>query len=694
MALSSINIVLGGDIKPLEKALDDAVVKTQKAGKELSEGAMDAVKKMSDQFAKIAQRDPSMATVRQLQNIAMTARALGPEFSDLASEVVKAAGKMKDDIGDMRAEVGYFASDTRRLDSVLGTMQGLAGAFGVAEGAMAVLGVQSEDFQKTMMKLQGIMSLVTGLQAVQNALQKESAAVQGILALRTSVLTAAQTAYTTATGGAVGAQRLLNITMAAAPWAAVAALVAAIAYSMVEYSKNANKVSATQKALNQITEETNKNFEAEAKNVGALITIVNNQAMSMTQRKNALAEIQAIYPSFLANQNLEKVGSEQLKTATANLTAEILKQARAKAVYDKLQELSAKKIDYDLIQKQAEITKQAELNRLYAAGADASQIQGFIESHKNLGSVTAKLAEQTQAQIDAIMGLVVAENLVIAPTTAATAAQNEFNKSLKQGATDAKKLSQQILKSAEETAQAEGQLIDWLEKKRFDAGEKAKKRAIEDAKKLTAANLQAGTANTPIYLDVKVNPVSYSEAAKDIQAATQALNAAFATLQTEAAASFGQFIGDMITGEQDAAKNFGKNMLGAIAAFMDTLGKAIIATAIASDAFKKLILTNPIAAAAAGIALIAGATVVRNSLKEGPNVTAFADGGIVSGPTLGLMGEYPGASTNPEVIAPLDKLQKLMKPSDSGAGFVASTHISGRDLAIVLERYNKDSRRG
>jgi hypothetical protein len=57
------------------------------------------------------------------------------------------------------------------------------------------------------------------------------------------------------------------------------------------------------------------------------------------------------------------------------------------------------------------------------------------------------------------------------------------------------------------------------------------------------------------------------------------------------------------------------------------------------------------------------------------------------------MGEYPGARSNPEVIAPLDKLKTLMKPEQS-SGYVAQTHISGRDLAIVLERYNKDSRRG
>jgi hypothetical protein len=80
-------------------------------------------------------------------------------------------------------------------------------------------------------------------------------------------------------------------------------------------------------------------------------------------------------------------------------------------------------------------------------------------------------------------------------------------------------------------------------------------------------------------------------------------------------------------------------------------------------------------------------------LNKGPQPTAFAEGGIVSGPTLGLVGEYPNARTNPEVIAPLDKLKGMLKTNEQ-SGYIASTSINGRDLAIVLERYNKDSRRG
>jgi hypothetical protein len=158
--------------------------------------------------------------------------------------------------------------------------------------------------------------------------------------------------------------------------------------------------------------------------------------------------------------------------------------------------------------------------------------------------------------------------------------------------------------------------------------------------------------------------------------------------------ALGTAIGEMIAGEQGAFEKFGKAALASIAQFMKAFGSALITTAIASDAFQKLILANPMAAAAAGVALVAGSAIITAQLKKGPEFEKFADGGIVYGPTLGLMGEYPGARSNPEVIAPLDKLRDLITPSGGDGGFIASTHISGRDLAIVLNRHNNDYSRG
>lgn len=62
----------------------------------------------------------------------------------------------------------------------------------------------------------------------------------------------------------------------------------------------------------------------------------------------------------------------------------------------------------------------------------------------------------------------------------------------------------------------------------------------------------------------------------------------------------------------------------------------------------------------------------------------FAEGGVVSGPTVGLIGEYAGASNNPEVVAPLDKLRRLMSPAGQPVIIGGTLRASGRDLVCVL----------
>ena len=145
---------------------------------------------------------------------------------------------------------------------------------------------------------------------------------------------------------------------------------------------------------------------------------------------------------------------------------------------------------------------------------------------------------------------------------------------------------------------------------------------------------------------------------------------------------------------ESSASNFSqlfKGILLAIADFLVELGTGLIVAATATEAFKKTLLKNPKAAIAAGAVAVAAGLATRAIIARGPK---FANGGIVSGPTLGLVGEYPGASTNPEVIAPLDKLKTMIGSTSEMGGFVAETRISGRDLALVLSRYNKDAQRG
>ena len=667
----SLNIVIGADIEKLRKGLQEAIVAIQSSGSKMSAETAKAATEIEKKLAAISTKNPTAGTVRQLTNLAMEARALGPEFQNVANDIIKQAGRIKDSIGDARAEVSYFASDTRRLDAVIGTVQAVAGAYSVVEGATALMGVESENLTKTMVKLQAVMAVVTGLQEIQTLLQEESAAMQGLLALRTTVLTAAQTAYASAVGTATGVQRAFNLAMAAAPWALAATALAAIVIAVGNYQDRIKKAAEQQKLFNEINSDTLKNFEEEVKSVSGLLAVVNNHNASMVERKNALAEIQKIYPDFLANQNLDKVGSEELKTATTNLTNEIYKQAKAKAAFAKLQELSAKMLEYELGKQQAQLSTQAEINRLYASGASPAQVQKFIESQKNVGTIAEQNAAKIQSQIDAIIAMSNAQGLSLTPVTKATTAIKEQTKAV-EGLT---------------TAQTNQAAARTLGTPQFGAGAPT----IEAFAAVTGPMQQYA----PVLKQATGEQIAImSDYEQRMTEAAGAINNAFNSMTAEGVEAFGDMIGGILSGQITSFDDFGKALLGSVAKFMRAFGTALIATATASKAFKEFILKRPEIGIAAGIALVAGSAAISGMLKKGPQPTAFAEGGIVSGPTLGLVGEYPNARNNPEVIAPLDKLKGMLKTGDNSSGFVASTTIAGRDLAIVLERYNKDSKRG
>lgn len=85
-----------------------------------------------------------------------------------------------------------------------------------------------------------------------------------------------------------------------------------------------------------------------------------------------------------------------------------------------------------------------------------------------------------------------------------------------------------------------------------------------------------------------------------------------------------------------------------------------------------------IAFAATGLAQLTSMVSVVKGLP------AFANGGIVSGPTVGLIGEYAGASSNPEVVAPLDRLRGMLNPVGEPVIIGGTLRASGRDIVCVL----------
>lgn len=118
-------------------------------------------------------------------------------------------------------------------------------------------------------------------------------------------------------------------------------------------------------------------------------------------------------------------------------------------------------------------------------------------------------------------------------------------------------------------------------------------------------------------------------------------------------------------------------------------GAALVAAGIAKIAFDNLLWSGP-GAIIAGGALIVAASAASAALRA----TKMADGGVVSGPTFAMVGEYPGAQNNPEVVAPLNKLKQMIKPEGGSAGGGEVVfRIKGYELEGLLNKIkNKNDR--
>lgn len=178
-----------------QKELDQAVQKLMEMGQEVDA----LVLKYGS-----AQKAFKGAT-KELADMAVAGQQGTKAYKDLE----KAAAELEDTIQDTRNSIKKLSSDTRLIDSVAQGMRGLAAAGSVVAGAMATFGNENEEVQKTLLKVQGAMATLQGVQELATiATEKGGIATQAYgLALqavdRISKLTGAsmEASWALATGG-------------------------------------------------------------------------------------------------------------------------------------------------------------------------------------------------------------------------------------------------------------------------------------------------------------------------------------------------------------------------------------------------------------------------------------------------------------------------------------------------------------
>lgn len=194
-------------------------VKAELSDTEKKAAKLDLIKREFDRI-----KDSSMPLKRQLRQVKALLGEMnmqGLNKNDLFRTMTQQAGEMSDSMADANQAVAAFANDTMNLEASAQALQLVAGGASLLTGAMGLLGIEDEKVQQAMLKVQSAISLVNGVTAIANVLNKDSILMLRIKKIMmdantasTATNTVAEGANAAATGISTVARNAWNVTVA------------------------------------------------------------------------------------------------------------------------------------------------------------------------------------------------------------------------------------------------------------------------------------------------------------------------------------------------------------------------------------------------------------------------------------------------------------------------------------------------
>lgn len=486
-------------------------------------------------------------------------------------------------------------------------------------------------------------------------------------------------------------------------------IVAAIS-SQSSFKKSVDSTALAMKQLNSAREKGVQDAQQELTSLNVLYSASMDDARSKEERLSAVKQLKSEYPDYFKNLSNEAIMAGQASEAYDRLAKSLTDAAIARASMDKMTENATKILD--LRDQEKELTKELEnaQNWLSQFQKSTIQTQADSQSFAYAASKVTTLKNSLQSVRDEITALNTANKELSSNINVSSllggkqGSSKEVNKNLETIGGITNKINE--LKEAQSKASGQQQIDLEKEIQLWQEKLNLMQRAIvqgamgnlgdDQYKDLLQSEVK--TVDTPAKIKI---PVEFDQ---------DTLKRSFRIMQVQFSDSIkeleitGEQISGILTGSiQSFAQNFGealasgngievfKSLLISVMDMLQQFGSALIAAGVATESFKSL-FANPIAGIIAGTALIATAAAAKAALQ---NATAFADGGIVSGPTYALVGEYSGASNNPEVIAPLNKLKSMIEPAQSDSGMSGEVRfvIKGETLEGILSKMNRKRNR-
>ena len=498
-----------------------------------------------------------------------------------------------------------------------------------------------------------------------------------------------------------------------------------MALSFASSALDMEKLSETMKTAAPIAKATGVSFEVATAAAGKLADANITGSKAGTDLKNIFSELVKDGKPFM--QSLNDVANELNGASTKAeklAIAEKLVGERAKGSLLILaeQKNSLQKLSHEFIAADGTAKEMADTMLDNVSGSmtkATSAYEGFILSIEDGDGIISKSIQGLVDSFSEALGLLTQFNesdlgfferiaQLVDPAARQMIALRDANKDVKESVEEVAEVMPDLAKGTEEVVASTKKFT----KAQQDAALKARNLTLNlaalkdvDLGNFNEKNLDAVgklkdalQIDQPIKLAIPVIPEikidADSEVAGNItgemvargEEAGKALSSALSTAAAGGLAGLGEALGG------GDISSIGDSLLMGMSGMLASFGQQMIVLGIGMEALKESLALGPLGAGlaiAGGVALIAVATAIKGNLQE--KSTGFAQGGLVTGSVFANIGEGIGTTpTNPEVIAPLDKLKSFMNPEGSGGGEV-KFRIQGNELVGILKRQKKSN---
>lgn len=645
---------------------------------------------------------------------------LRDKFTANISAMQESAGTMDTAFNDM-AETG--ASATQRLKNEFS-------AFGDFANSIVTPVRPMINFSLTVLQASAnVGMLVTSTRALMAATQGSSimklVTVVGLYSTSTGRATIATLGLSAAVTGAQAGARAAAVAfrglmVSLGIFAAIGAAVWGVTRAIQRMRGETEKATQTEDALGKVRESVSVKLEEQKLKIQQLIKTAEDERVSMDKRLKAVNELNKTIPGYNANIDKTTGAYRASKNALDAYIQSLQKQMMMEAAKQQLQDLMNKKAQLLVQQakynqavgrKQQKVgvaeeqynTAQAANLQARAMGTNADYQQD--QAGRNLSNARTELvkfkglAQETADAIKAVDDQAAALNRALGGSfmpdlTGDGGAGGGLGAGVGSSTSGNSGTSKKPVAPEGSLQALKDQVSDIEAKIRFSTDPNeintllAQKQQLEQSIDIRVRymndkeNIDAATEKAEIPVDVDRD--SLKDSMQLINADFKKTNSGSKSLMKnmDGVVSSARSAASAFSGLGEAMESPELNIAGII---MGAIANVMAGYAQASVAASET--GNPWVWAAFAIAGLAEAIGVVSQIKA---ATAFAEGGIVSGPTYALVGEYAGARNNPEVIAPLNKLRDLM-PKAGGTPVVLDHEIviDGSKLKILLRNINR-----